>query len=277
MNTKLNSTTRTFKRQLTDWITSTYWKMFHPRIVSRFGIKFKIDPQVVPYYIIRRKTFRSLLPVFDHYVTSNSIVLDIGASFGFYSLYSLINRKAKTVIAFEPTARSYNLLQENIELNKVNIINKNNKLNNLNKIKEEELNLKSYRCAVSDKPGRAKLHLDSAGFGYNSLLGNKMNSSKNKYEWVDVQTVDNLVQHADLVKMDVEGMEYFVLLGMKKLLFNSRPPVLLEYTASNQYKKEINNFLESLGYKISLRIGNNVLAVYGRDVDKVWGGGMLIK
>ena len=91
MNTKLNSTTRTFKRQLTDWITSTYWKMFHPRIVSRFGIKFKIDPQVVPYYIIRRKTFRSLLPVFDHYVTSNSIVLDIGASFGFYSLYSLIN------------------------------------------------------------------------------------------------------------------------------------------------------------------------------------------
>ena len=77
------------------------WKLFHPKILPRLGMKFIIDPQVVPYYITNKKTFQRLLPLFDFFVNENSIVLDIGASFGFYSIYSSKIRNAKKVIAFE--------------------------------------------------------------------------------------------------------------------------------------------------------------------------------
>ena len=81
-----------------------------------------------------------LLPIFDYFVDEKSTVIDIGASFGFYSLYSSIIRKAEKVIAFEPTTRAYNLLIDNLHNNNVQ-------------------NVESHRSAVGEIKCEADLKL----------------------------------------------------------------------------------------------------------------------
>lgn len=182
-------------RKIKDIVTFIPWYFIHPRTVKRLGIIFKINPWVVPYYIIRKNTFLRLLPIFDSYVKTDSVVLDIGASFGYYSLYCTKILNAKKVIAFEPTAQSYNLLIDNLIKNNVDRV-------------------VTYRCAVGDKIDRIKLNYNLWGSGDNSII----EKDSWKYEWVDMITIDSLAQsQVDFVKIDVEGAEYVVLKGMKKL------------------------------------------------------------
>ena len=229
---------RTLKRKITDFITFNYWKLSHPKSITRFGIKFKIDPWVVPYYITNKKSFLKLLPLFDFFVNEDSTVIDIGASFGFYSLYSSLIRKANAVIAFEPTSRAYTLLIDNI---------KNSNTNNIN----------CYRCAVGDVNKKIKINYCSVGSGYSSIVEKSLN-----YDWVDMIRVDDVVSKADFVKIDVEGAEYYVLQGMKKILSNSQPAIVLELS---HYEQEIKELLQSYGYQIVLSIGHNALALHEKD------------
>ena len=218
------------------------WKVFHPKILPRLGMKFIIDPQVVPYYITNKKTFQRLLPLFDFFVNENSIVLDIGASFGFYSIYSSKIRNAKKVIAFEPTKRSYDLFLKNIDVN-------------------DARNIVVHRVAVGEEKKKAKLYYEKNCFGGNSLMGKGA-----RYELVEVVPVDSLVPHADFIKMDVEGAEYDALMGMKQLLVQSKPPLIFE---SSRNDGHIRSLLASLGYIFPFAIGHNVLAVHHHDEDKI--------
>jgi FkbM family methyltransferase len=49
-----------------------------------------------------------------------------------------------------------------------------------------------------------------------------------------------------LMKMDIEGAEFDALQGMKKILSEGEPAIILEYNVSNYDK--CNDFLESFGY-----------------------------
>ena len=108
----------------------------------------------------------------------------------------------------------------------------------------------------------AKLTLNFLGSGYNNIINNK---SKH-YDWVDVIPTDSLVNHADFVKMDVEGAELMVLKGMNLLMEKSKPPIILEISKE---KNKITLFLEKNHYKIVLSIGHNFLAVHEDDLEKI--------
>ncbi len=233
-----------FSRHLIFPAASFYWRHTHPEIINREGgTQFKIDPEVVPYYLANPRKFRRLLPVFDYYVHKNTRVLDVGASFGFYSIYCSKVREAR-VIAFEPTRQSYALLQDNIRLNSVKTI-------------------ETYNYAVGRQREKAKLYYGKNCHGGNSLLGKGSN-----YEIVEVVPLDSVVEHADFVKIDVEGAEYEVLMGMSKLLSTSKPVLLFEVSRDAE---RIKSYLQSFGYEVVHTIGHNLVAVHEKDKDSVEG------
>lgn len=51
-------------------------------------------------------------------ISDNSIIIDIGANIGVYSLFAS-QSKNTTIYAYEPMPENYNLLKENISLNKL--------------------------------------------------------------------------------------------------------------------------------------------------------------
>ncbi len=219
---------RTLKRKIVDSILKKYWTLFHPKEVEKGGFKFIIDPYVVPWYFEKKMGTR-LLPVFEKYIKQGDIVLDVGASFGFYSVFS--SRKAKKVFSFEPTTRAADLLKRNLELNHIT-------------------NVELHQYGVGNVEQELFLEADPYCSGGNTIL----TSASSKTTKVKVMPIDKVVLHADFIKIDVEGMELQVLEGMKHLLKNSKPVILLEM---NQNQREITNFLTEQGYEHIQKIGHN--------------------
>ncbi len=134
----------------------------------------------------------------------DDIMLDIGANIGWYSL--LFDRYAPpsiNIYAFEPDPLNFGLLAVNARRNSAHRVT-------------------CIPKALSDKEETRTLYLyPNKNRGRHSLL--PINSGEEVE--VATTTVDNFIQRAQLdpqrikfVKIDVEGYEYFVLLGAKKLL-----------------------------------------------------------
>lgn len=182
-----------------------------------------------------------LLPVFDKYINSESIVLELGASCGFHSIY--LSKKAKTIYSFEPQEYLYNLLLKNIERNAaVNIT---------------PFNLACYSedCQMSflndEKP-----NYDNFGH-YDSLcLKKDANGQMRAVKLDNFEPVCNL-EKIDFIKCDCEGMDPNVILGAQYLIEKHRPVIVFELYDKND---KILEFLKEKGYNLSNLSPNDYLA-----------------
>jgi FkbM family methyltransferase len=145
----------------------------------------------------------------DRLVDKNSVVVDIGAHYGIYSLLS--SQNAKHVYSFEPVPENHSVLQRNIKDNDIK-------------------NITTYNMAVSDEAGKAEFNIpwasDSAGFYQHP------NAKTLKKIKIDVTSIDKKISTKDisLVKIDTEGHEIHVLEGMRKTLVeNKRVKLLIEF------------------------------------------------
>ncbi len=89
---------------------------------------------------------------------------------------------------------------------------------------DEQLASDVLPAAVSDRPGISQLHLSEEGKSSNSLRG------MGPAQPVIAVTLDSLLDHfstPQVLKIDVEGMEYAVLAGARKVL-QARPVVFCE-------------------------------------------------
>ncbi len=144
--------------------------------------------------VITKKVLELLKP--------NDIVIDVGSWIGYYAL--LCAKKASKVIAIEPSSDNVRRIRENIALNQFQ-------------------NIEVLSCAIGEKHslGRVKLGVASST---NQLVENKGDEIEATVEsLVTVESLDNIVfqrkyHKVDLVIMDIEGYEYFALLGMKQIL-----------------------------------------------------------
>ena len=139
-------------------------------------------------------------------------VIDIGAHVGYYSLLL-----AKCV---GPTGRvfSFEPLHENLAL-----LRKNVQLNNLT-------NVHSFCDALFSRAGELSLSVpdESPDSGDGSLIHDR----GSKHVPVQAITLDSFCASAniqpDILKMDVEGAEYDVLLGAQETIRRCRPKLLIE-------------------------------------------------
>jgi len=158
-------------------------------------------------------------------------IFDVGANFGAHALlFSHLVEESGHVYAFEPTEYAFKKLKINKNLNKSKNININNLALSESNSTKENINFRSswctnggrkdYPCTVRFKP------LD---------------------EWVEEENINKL----DLIKLDVDGNEYSVLIGAQQVLSKFSPMIFLEVWGPN-FKDEARNpfsLLQSFGYK----------------------------
>ena len=143
--------------------------------------------------------------LFKRFVGGGMNVIDIGANIGYYTLLAakLVGDKGK-VFAFEPEPRNHTLLLKNIELNGYK-------------------NIIPRQQAVSSKSGKVKLFLHEVESGAHSLY--EVRKDAREAIVVDAVSLDEFFAGKeypiDIIKIDVEGAEMTVLLGMPKIVKNN--------------------------------------------------------
>lgn len=129
-------------------------------------------------------------------VAKDSIVLDIGANIGVFSLFAAISG-AKKVFAYEPNPEAYRVLQKNITQNNFDNI------------------IKCFNLAVSDKENiELKFPINSSPYSKN-LNADQLHD----YQMITTTTlqnilIDNNLDFIDFLKIDCEGCEFEVLYNL---------------------------------------------------------------
>jgi FkbM family methyltransferase len=155
-------------------------------------------------YIMRHIPFRE-----------GSVFLDVGANIGWYALTVARSAKARiSILAFEPDPLSFRLLSENIRLNGCDAV-------------------RAVQQAVSDAEATQPLYLyANKNRGRHSLLpindqGTVQVRTTSLDAFLDREGIDP--GRVAFVKIDVEGYEYHVLNGARRLL-DTVPVMLCEYS-----------------------------------------------
>jgi FkbM family methyltransferase len=168
-------------------------------------------------------------------------VLDIGANVGYYSLLAArLVGPSGTVYAFEPERSNFQLLAQNISLNRYN-------------------NVVPIEKAVSNTCGRTELFLDHENFGGHSFKRDYVTvPGQSKPVIVETVTLDDFLRnthdmHVDVVKIDVQGAEGLAFGGARQMLaLNPRLTIFTEfspYALENLHTppEEVIRLLESAG------------------------------
>ena len=165
-----------------------------------------------------------------------NIFIDIGANFGVYSLRISKLFQMLKVIAFEPVLTTFNKLKMNIEIN------------NLGK------RIKTYNVGLSNSNGLKKMiaqkkngYIQSGGFSFNIPKKIDNNHNIQYYKSIRGDKILKLQKKKVVLKIDVEGYESKVLLGMKNLLKKNK--VLLQIEIFDNNFKKVNKLLEKNKFK----------------------------
>lgn len=171
------------------------------------------------------------LKLFKKLIIKGSTVLEVGAHIGYLtSLFEDLVGIDGRILAIEPTPSSLRYLKKNIRPSTI-IVEK----------------------AAGNISGKVEFFTEELGGFTNSLDSeftrrHSLNSSVNSII-VEVDKLDNICNqnnfYPNFIKIDVEGAEYSVLKGAKKILKNA-DALMIEI---NINKDEIFSFLNDLGFK----------------------------
>ncbi len=162
-----------------------------------------------------------------------SVILDIGANTGIYSLVSKAVNITSKVYAFEPVKRVYDKLQENITLNNYDV--------------------KSFELAASNYDGEATIYDTPTPHVYSVAVNKNISGLENtiptKITTQKLSTFieSNNITHIDLIKIDVETHEPEVLEGMAGYLQQFKPTLLIE-VLNDDIGSKIQNTIANMDY-----------------------------
>jgi FkbM family methyltransferase len=164
------------------------------------------------------------------FLTKDQVFVDIGAHMGTYSF--LLHDACKKVVSFEPQPLLFECFQKGLEANSIT-------------------NVTVHNCALGNEEEKEiEMYTDSKwidGGGTSCVkpkdIGNFFSSK------VSIKKLDSfLIQDIGLIKIDVEGFEFFVLKGGEDTLHqNKYPPILFECNTLEAYDV-IHDYLSFLGY-----------------------------
>lgn len=173
---------------------------------------------------------------------ANLTMLDVGANIGVHSVHlaPLLGPFGK-VHAFEAQRIVFNMLAGNVALNSLE-------------------NVYCHHCAIGKTNGQIEipqfdysspLGVGSVEFGeaQNEFIGQQRGRDPSRQELVRLVAIDGLgLDHVDLIKIDVEGMELDVLEGGRGLIERSRPVMFVEFLKTD--RALLRAWLKNRGYRL---------------------------
>ncbi|MFL5810839.1 MAG: FkbM family methyltransferase, partial [Flavisolibacter sp.] len=184
-------------------------KKIHNGLLMGVNSQDLLQQQILWYGFYEKK----YVMTWERLIEKNSIILDIGANIGYYSLVAAGKAVNGHVYAFEPSSESYDQLQRNIAVNK---------LANITAFKRAVFNSSEERTLfISEKT--------NIGMGGLSTPVNFSGETEQVEtiqidQWIEMQKINKI----DFIKIDIEGAEYDALKGMRKLLEKYRPTIFVE-------------------------------------------------
>ena len=166
------------------------------------------------------------LGLLRNFQSPHCVIYDIGANIGVHTI--AFAKNARKVYAFEPNEKNYKLLKVNVGT---------------------ESNVECFNLALGDKDGVisvTELKLDEAG-NYGECMITDVG------QIAEMTTVDKLYTSRKLlaptiIKIDVEGVEWEVIQGMKTTIEENLP--IIFYEAHQCDTKSIYDYLNKLGYSM---------------------------
>ena len=164
-------------------------------------------------------------------VRTGSVVYDLGANVGFYSLLaSTLAGNEGMVFSFEPSPRNLQYLKKHIELNRIS-------------------NCRVFDVAVSSCDGAAHFHLNPNHAEGRLVEGGETHTFPVKTVKLDTLVFSRGMAPPDLLKCDIEGGEYDALKGAEATLRQFAPVIFLA-THGPEVHRHCCELLESLGYDL---------------------------
>jgi FkbM family methyltransferase len=131
-------------------------------------------------------------------VEDDDVFYDIGANIGIYTCLIASQLDSGTVIAFEPTPDTFDILERNVKRNDV----------------KAEL----FNVALSNENGTTHMQVHGqTGHQFSEDIGTLEIETRR----ADDLIVENGLRPPDVCKMDIEGAEYLALDGFRKTLYES--------------------------------------------------------
>ena len=206
-----------------------------------FGNKLFLSKKGLALSISHYGTYEELeSKIMEEKIEMGNIVVDVGANIGLHTLnMARIVGNTGQVFAFEPDPSNFEILKKNVKIN-----------NYKNIILEQK--------AVGDKHGRTTLY-QSEHPGKHRIFP-QTEQAKSQVQ-VELTNLDNyfdsdMTDKINFIKIDVEGLEFSVLKGMKNILKNSKKiKILFEFMPENTIEVgftpiELLNYLTSNDFKL---------------------------
>ncbi len=138
---------------------------------------------------------------------SHKLLFDVGGLHGIFSLAFAAN--GRQAVAFEPSPLAFPILSQHVHMN-------------------PDLKVEAVQMAIGDKPGEIQME-----YQWQHLVAKKAGEPvTGDVVRVPVQTLDDICRQRnlwpDVMKIDIEGFEYFALKGAHELLEKHHPTLFLE-------------------------------------------------
>lgn len=209
---------------------------------TTFKIFLNPNNGTVDYDIFANRSFEGdILKLLRSELCKDDVFLDIGANIGQHSLYA--SHFCKHVYSFEPITRIYNQFTRSIFVNDI-------------------LNISPYNYALGKAKEIIPIWSTPLNMGASSLLYSK---DKTLEQNIKVLRLDDVyeslgIERVDIMKIDVEGYEYNVLLGAEGLIAKFKPKILIEFIEYNNEdtgkRQEIYELLKRNGYHDIYDVGS---------------------
>jgi FkbM family methyltransferase len=167
-------------------------------------------------YLVNEYEDPEVLNEFFSWLKADSVLYDIGANSGYYALLAAQQISGGKIFSFEPLPANAAMFKDHIRLNQSKLPG--------NVIQLQEI-------AISDREGEISFSDDGAIEGNTYVsTASRFQQAKSKI-MVKITSIDTLVDNGlhppDVIKIDVEGAEFDVLVGARKVLQKIKPRILL--------------------------------------------------
>lgn len=145
--------------------------------------------------------------IFKEMLPEGAKVLELGANIGYYALLAALS--AERVYAIEPEPHNVALLRANVALN----------------LWDDRIEV--YELAASDSVGKASLYVSENRAEHK--LAESSDLPRGSYIDIETTTIDEFLKgkEVDVIRMDVEGAEWFIIKGMRNILEGNNPLILI--------------------------------------------------
>jgi len=167
-------------------------------------------------------------------------IVDVGAAFGDFTVHAARLCRRGTVHAFEPLPENFRRLEEHLRLNTVS-------------------NVRASPEAIAAASGTLSLYTVTGLTGQHRTAGDERSAAEPALR-VTATTLarafeERGIERCDFLKIDCEGAEFEIVLGLEPKVLGRIARIALEYHdhVTEHTHEELGNFLEKRGFEVRVR------------------------